>query len=173
MRLSRVFPAAALLAALAGCGDATSSAPLNPLAEGRFDATFRGGGLEGGTEGTAWSYDLSLVTTGPQQWIELRDERDPERNTLIRFVVRDRTIAVGRHEVGGTLGGKNPVDAVTLVYHYGAVSADVRFVYFTGTLDVEEADAAGLRGTFDIRSAESGAGTLRVSGRFNVIPAPI
>ena len=54
MRLSRAFPAAALLAALAGCGDATSSALLNPLPQGRFDAVFRGGGLEGNTEGTAW-----------------------------------------------------------------------------------------------------------------------
>lgn len=171
MRASLALTTAALCAALAGCGDATSSTPLAPLAAGRFDATLRGG-LEGGTEGTAWSYDLAL-STGHQIWIELRDERDPERNTLVRFVVRTPAIQRGRYEVGGTEGQKNQADAVTLQYQYGAAVADVRFTHFTGTLDVEEIDAAGFRGTFDITSPGGAAGSLRVKGRFNAIPAPI
>lgn len=172
MRASLAFSAAALFAALAGCSDATSSAPVTPLAAGRFDATFRGG-LNGGTEGTAWSYDLLALPKGPQIWIELRDERDPERNTLVRFLVRTSAIQRGRYEVGGTAGDLNEAEAVTLQYHYGAGVADVLFVHFTGTLDVEEVDAAGFRGTFDINSPGGASGSLRVSGRFNVIPAPI
>jgi len=164
--------AAALLAALAACGDATSSAMLTPLQAGRFDATLRGA-LEGSTEGDAWSYDLLQQPSGPQIWIELRDERVPERNTLVRFLVRTAAIQPGRYEVGGTTGEPNSVEAVALQYHYGALTADVRFVHFTGALDVEEVTPLGFHGTFDIRSGASGAGTLRVTGRFNVIPAPI
>lgn len=170
MRVSLAVTAAALIAVLAGCGDATSSTPIAPLAAGRFDATFRGG-LDGGTEGTAWSYDLAL-SKGHQIWIELRDERDPERNTLVRFLVRTTAIQRGRYEVG-TEGTVNQAEAVTLQYQYGAAVADVRFTHFTGSLDVEEIDAAGFRGTFDINSPGGAAGSLRVKGRFNVIPAPI
>lgn len=171
MRASLLFTAA-LLAALSGCGDATSSAALNPLAAGRFDATLRGG-LEGGTEGTAWSYDLLQLPKGPQIWIELRDERDPERNTLVRFLVRTNAIQRGRYEVGNLTGAANEAEAVTLQYHYGAQVADVLFVHFTGSLDIEEVDADGFRGSFDINTTGGSAGPLRVRGRFNVIPAPI
>lgn len=172
MRASLAFSAAALLAVLAGCGDATSSTPMNPLAAGRFDGTFRGG-LEGSTEGTAWSYDLLQLPKGPQIWIELRDERDPQRNTLVRFLVRTPAIQPGRYEVGGTVGAENEAEAVTLQYKYGAGVADVIFVHFTGTLDIEEVDAGGFRGTFDINSPGGASGALRVRGRFDVIPAPI
>lgn len=172
MRASLAFSAAALLAVLAGCGDATSSVPLTPLPAGRFDATFRGG-MEGGTEGTAWSYDLLQLPKGPQIWIELRDERDPERNTLVRFLVRTGAIQPGRYEVGGTVGAVNEAEAVTLQYKYGAGVADVLYVHFTGSLDIEEVDAGGFRGSFDINSPGGATSKLRVQGRFNVIPAPI
>jgi hypothetical protein len=173
MRTSLAFTAAALLAVLAaGCGDATSSAPLAPLAAGRFDGTLSGG-LDGGTEGTAWSYDLLQLPKGPQIWIELRDERDPTRNVLVRFLVRTAAIQPGRYEVGGTVGEVNEAEAVTLQYQYGAPTADMLFVHFTGNLDIDEVDAGGFRGSFDINSPGGATGSLRVKGRFNVVPAPI
>lgn len=169
MRAPTVLSLAALFAALAACSDATSPTPAVPLVAGRYDATFKGG-LDGAAEGTALSFDLGQTAAGPQIWVELRDDRVPERNTLVRFIVRSGALTVGRHAVGGG-GGANPLDAVALLYHEGAATADVRFVAFTGTMQVEEATAAGLRASFDIRSAAGGSGSLHAKGRFNALPA--
>jgi hypothetical protein len=163
MRALPLLPLAALVAVLAGCGDPTSSTPAAPLIPGRFDATFEGG-LSGAGQGTAYIYDLSWASPSPLVWIELRDERVPARNTMVRFIVHGTGLLPGRHTVGGT-AAVNALDAVALQFPVGAEKADVSFVGFTGTVEVEEAMAGqGLRGTFDLRST-----TLRAKGRFNAV----
>jgi len=165
MRTLPLLPVAALCAALAACGEPTASTPPAPLDAGRYAATFDGG-LGGTGEGTAYTYDLSWSLGVPQFWVELRDERVPERNTLVRFIVRTSTLVPGRHPVGGA-AAENPLDAVALQFQSGATTADVRFVGFTGSVDVEEATSAAVRGSFDVRS-----GALHAKGRFNAVPAP-
>jgi hypothetical protein len=169
MRAPTALSAAALLAAFAACGDATAPQPAAPLDAGRYDATFMGG-FSGAAEGTAFSYALGKTTTGPQIWIELRDEREPAQNTLVRFIVRASELGPGTHAVGGAVGA-NPVDAVALLYHAGSSTADVRYLNFTGSMEVEESTPAGMRGNFDVRSAAGGSGTLHARGRFNAVPA--
>ena len=164
MRALPLLPLA-LAAALAACGDPTASAPAAPLLAGRYEAIFEGG-LGGAGEGTAYTYDLSWSTGTPQLWMELRDERVPERNTLVRFIVRSAELTPGRHAVGGAAAA-NPLDAVALEFPAGAATADVRFVGFTGSVQVEEATEAGVRGSFDIRS-----GAMHAKGRFNAVPGP-
>jgi len=167
MRALPLLSVAALCAALAACGDATTApAPAAPLAAGRFDATFDGG-LGGAGEGTAYTYDLSWAAGAPLVWMELRDERVPERNTLMRFIIHAAGLPPGRHEVGGA-AAENPLDAVALEFRAGAATADVRFVGFTGTVVVEEATASGgVRGTFDVRTP-----ALHAKGRFNAVAGP-
>jgi hypothetical protein len=168
MRALPLLSVAALLAALAACGGDTATAPTPaaPLAAGRFDATFDGG-LGGAGTGTAYTYDLSWAAGSPLIWLELRDERVPERNTLMRFIIHGAGLPPGRHEVGGG-AAENPLDAVALEFRAGAAVADVKFVGFTGSVDVEEATAAGgVRGTFDVRT-----GALHAKGRFNAVAAP-
>jgi hypothetical protein len=162
MRALPLLPLA-LVAVLAACGDPTASTPSTPLLPGRFDATFEGG-LGGAGEGTAYIYDLSWASDEPLVWIELRDERVPERNTMVRFIVHGSGLLPGRHAVGGA-AAVNPLDAVALQFPVGAQKADLSYVGFTGTVEVEEASAgAGLRGTFDLRSP-----TLRARGRFHAV----
>jgi len=165
MRALPLLVPAALLAALAACGEPTASVPAAPLDAGRFDATFEGG-LGGAGTGTAYTYDFSVRVGTPQLWMELRDERVPERNTLVRFIVRSPELMPGRHTVGGT-AAENPVDAVAMQFTAGAATADVRFVGLTGTLEVEEATEYAVRGSFDVRSA-----VLHAKGRFNAVPLP-
>ena len=166
MRALPLLPVAALFAALAACGDSTTApTPAAPLAAGRFEATFDGG-LGGAGTGTAYTYNLSWSAGVPLIWLELRDERVPERNTLMRFIIHGAGLPPGRHEVGGT-AAENPLDAVALEFRAGATVADVQFVGFTGTVNVEEATAAGgVRGTFDVRT-----GALHAKGRFNAVAA--
>lgn len=169
MRARIAFSLAASLAALA-CGDSTGSAPLPPLDAGTYDATFRGG-LAGAAQGTALVFDLPRASTGPQIWVELRDERVPERNTLVRFVIRGAPLAPGSYKLGGAAGTPLPLEAVVIEYHAGSSHADVLFVDFTGTIDVEEAADGGLAGRFDVRSAAGAAGSLHATGRFNAVPS--
>ncbi|HEV7587924.1 MAG TPA: hypothetical protein VGO40_07305 [Longimicrobium sp.] len=167
MRALSLLPVAALFAALAACGDSTTApAPAPPLDPGRFDATFDGG-LGGAGIGTAYTYDLSWAAGSPLIWLELRDERVPTRNTLIRFLIHGAGLPPGRHAVGGS-AAENPLDAVALEFQAGATVADVKFVGFTGSVDVEEANAAGgVRGSFDVRT-----GALHAKGRFNAVVGP-
>ena len=167
MRALPLLSVAALCAVLAACGDATTApAPVVQLDTGRFDATFDGG-LGGAGTGTAYTYDLSWAAGAPLVWLELRDERVPERNTLMRFIIHGAGLPPGRHEVGGP-AAENPLDAVALEFRTGATVADVKFTGFTGSVDVEEATAAGgVRGTFDVRT-----GALHAKGRFNAVVAP-
>jgi len=157
------------LAALA-CGDSTGSAPAAPLDAGTYDATFRGG-LAGAAQGTAFVYDLPRASAGPQVWVELRDERVAERNTLVRFVIRGAALTPGSYSVGGPTGTAAPLEAVVIEYHAGSSHADVLFVDFTGTMEVEEAVDGGLVGHFDVRSAAGAAGSLHATGRFNAVPS--
>ena len=166
MRALPLLVPAALLAALAACGDPATSVPAAPpLDAGRFDATFEGG-LGGAGMGTAYTYDFSVRAGTPQLWVELRDERVPERNTLVRFIVRSAALAPGRYAVGGS-AAENPVDAVALQFAAGAATADVRFVGLAGSVEVEEATEYAVRGSFNVRSA-----ALHAKGRFNAIPLP-
>jgi hypothetical protein len=159
---------AVLGVALAACGEPTASVPATPLEAGRYAATFDGG-LSGAGEGTALTYDLTRSTGVPHLWMELRDDRDAEHNTLVRFIVRSAALTPGRHAVGGS-AAENPVDAVALEFHAGALTADVRFVGFTGSVEVDEATPAAVRGSFDVRSGGSGA--VHAKGRFHAVPAP-
>ena len=168
MRALPLLPVAALFAVLAACGDSSTTppAPVTPLDAGRFDATFDGG-LGGAGMGTAYTYDLSWAAGSPLIWMELRDERVPERNTLMRFIIHGAGLPPGRHEVGGP-AAENPLDAVALEFRTGATVADVKFTGFTGRVNVEEATAAGgVRGTFDVRTA-----ALHAKGRFNAVAGP-
>jgi hypothetical protein len=104
-------------------------------------------------------------------WVELRDERVAERNTLVRFVIRGAALTPGSYHVGGPAGTPPPLEAVVIEYHAGSSHADVLFVNFTGTMDVEEAADGGLVGHFDVRSAAGAAGSLHATGRFNAVPS--
>ena len=165
MRALPLLPLAALVAALAACGDATAPTPAEPLAAGRFDATFDGG-LGGAGEGTAYTYDLTWASGVPRLWVELRDERVQDRNTLVRFLIHGAMLTPGTHRVGGA-SSVNPLDAVALQFHAGASTADATFTGFTGTVNVQEASGGGLVGEFDVRN-----GTLHATGRFNAIESP-
>jgi len=164
MRAHIALSLAAALAALAGCGGDTGVAPV-PLEAGRYAATFRGN-LAGAAEGTAYVYDLGQTSSGPQIWVELRDERVQDRNTLVRFLIHGAMLTPGTHRVGGA-SSVNPLDAVALQFHAGASTADATFTGFTGTVSVQEASGGGLVGEFDVRN-----GTLYATGRFNAIESP-
>lgn len=165
MRALRLLPLAALAAALAACADSTGSTPAEPLLPGSFDATFQGG-LGGTGQGTAYTFDLSRGGT-PQLWMELRDERVPAANTLVRFILRSAALPPGSYTVGGS-AAENPIDAVALQFANGAATADLRYTGFAGTVRVDEVDADGeMRGSFDVRS-----GSLRAKGRFDALPSP-
>jgi len=164
MRALRLLPLAAFAAALSACADSTAPAPDTPLLPGRYDATFQGG-LGGTGDGTARIFDLGH-NGAPQLWMELRDERVPNANTLVRFIVRSAGLAVGTHAVGGS-AAENPVDAVALQFPNGASTADLRYTGFTGTVRVEEVSETGeMVGSFDVHS-----GSLRAKGRFDALPA--
>ena len=164
MRALRLLPLAALAAALAACADSTEPVPDTPLIPGRFVATFQGG-LGGTGEGRATLFDLGRTGT-PQLWMELRDERVPEANTLVRFIVRSAGLTVGTHAVGGS-AAENPVDAVALQFPNGASTAQLTWTGFTGTVRVEEVSETGeLVGSFDVHS-----GKLHAKGRFDALPS--
>ena len=164
MRALRLLPLAACVAALSACADSTASTPDTPLLPGRFEATFQGG-LGGTGQGRATLFDLSRNGT-TQLWMELRDERVPEANTLVRFIVRSAGLAVGTHAVGGS-AAENPLDAVALQFPNGAATAQLTWTGFTGTVRVEEVSEAGeMVGSFDVRS-----GKLHAKGRFDALPS--
>jgi len=165
MRALRLLPLAACIAALSACADSTEPTPATPLLPGRYDATFQGG-LGGTGEGTAKTFDVSHGGP-PRFWMELRDERVPAANTLVRFIVRSAALTVGTHAVGGS-AAENPVDAVALQFPNGAATAERSWVGFTGTVRVEEVWPDGeMVGSFDVRS-----GSLRAKGRFDALPSP-